>query len=203
MEPRHTVTSILRPVYCPGEKSPVTRLHSFFWKLLFLRREAPVWDFRAKPACLTCFHPCFRPFVWLRALSLIQAAFHHFFLCTTLMMRPLFRVLSLRFLHSLRESRCVFFCSYIRPGWISNVVNSRLVDPANTKNFQSQQNLQSDVAVIINFSHYELTDTVSVLSNSKLNHRLWNLEHWTLKSNFINCSDIYKLLYLNVDEILI
>ena len=156
-----------------------------------------MWDFRAKPACLTCFHPCFRPFVWLRALSLIQAVLHHF-----LNLQPCWydRSLefSLRFLHSLQESRCVFFCSYIRPGWISNAVNSRFVDSANTKNFQSQQNLQTDVAVVINFSHYELTDTVLVL---KLNHRPWNLKHWTLKSDFTNCSDIYQLIYLNSDEI--
>jgi len=139
-------------------------------------REAPAWDFRAKPACLTCFHPCFRPFVWLRALSLIQAVLDHF-----LNLQPCW------YDRSLESYHFVFFTFFKSQdvsffvGWISNTVNWRLVDPANTKNFQSQQNLETDVAVIINFSYYQLTDTVSVLSNLKLNHRPWNLKHWTLK----------------------
>ena len=68
------------------------------------------------------------------------------------------------------------------------------MDPANTKNFQSQQNLQTDVAVIVNFSHYELTDTVSVLSNLKTESQTMEPQTLNVKKWF------YKLLwYLSTD----
>lgn len=179
MEPRHTVTSILRPVYHPREKSPVTRLHSFFWKLFFFLRGSASVRLSREARVPHLFSSLLPTFCLISRAFFNTGCFPSFFWCTTLLMRPLFRVLTLRFLHSLQESRCVFFCSYIRPGSISNAVNSRLVDPANTKNFQSQQNLQTDVAVIINFSHYELTDTVSVLSNLNwiTDHGTSNIEH--------------------------